>query len=282
MIELRIQAFSGVCNGPGRQILGLGNDIYQIAVGLLEAEKLDAVKLTVNEADELRFKRNNVRGIIELFPSLKNGIYLRDGSVQGSRYGGSISRHWQMADYDSSELRRVLLRYFKPHITDHLQHNSRILEDTLVIHLRGGDALDEWTQNTWRPSPLGIDFYEEVIRHSGLEKIHIVTTPPKNGTMHPTIEPLRRRYNATIQHDGILEDFSVLSNCCNLVLDFSTFGYTAALMNVNLEKVFISKFVDKKGVPLLRDIASDVGFTFPRIGNGSVHVYDLPEHIIKT
>ncbi len=139
----------------------------------------------------------------------------------------------------------------------------------------------EWAQNAWRPSPLGFDFYQEAIRQSGLEKIHIVTTPPQNGTMHPMIEPLCRQYNASIQHEGLIEDFSLLCNCCNVVLDFSTFEYTAALMNVNLEQVFISKFVDKKGIPLLRDIRSEVGFTFPRLENGTVYVYDYPEYIVK-
>ena len=83
--------------------------------------------------------------------------------------------------------------------------------------------------------------------------------------MHPLVNKIRDDYGADIQHGTILEDFSVLNNCTNLVLDFSTFGYTAALMNTNLKSVFISKFVDKNGVSLLNDINGDIGFTMPEI-----------------
>ena len=215
------------------------------------------------------------------FPSLREGILLNEGEITDVVTPPMIARHWQMADYSSSLLRSCLIEYFKPTIREFLR-NDDAYEDVLVIHLRGGDALDEWAQTEWRPSPASYEFYQDAIERSGLERVLIVTTPPENGRMHPLVERIRSDYGAEVQHTGILEDFSVLMNCTNLILDFSTFGYTAALMNTNLKKVFISKYVDKQGKPLLRDIADDVGFTMPEMEGCQVYVYDHPSFIVKS
>jgi hypothetical protein len=281
MIELRIPIWTGVCNVRGKQILGLGNDIYQIGVAILDGAEIGAARVTFNEADTQRKSEHGVDGIIDLFPALKDGILLKDGEVSEVRTPTLISRHWQMAEFHSSLLRFALTGFFKPYIDDYL-NNDNTYKDLLVIHLRGGDALDEWAQNEWRPSPLTYDFYQDAIDKSGISNVLIVTTPPENGRMHPLVEKLKADYNADVQHGTIVEDFSVLINCANLILNFSTFGYTAALMNTNLEKVFISRFVDKKGNSLLEDIASDKGFTMPEIENCDVYVYDYPEYVLKS
>jgi len=159
---------------------------------------------------------------------------------------------------------------------------SNTYHDTLIIHLRGGDALEESEQTRWRPSPLPYNFYRDIIEQCTLKKLMIVTTPPKNGIMHPLINQFKRDYIVDIQHGEIIEDLSILINCTHLVFDFSTFRYTAALLNTNLKKVFISKFVERqKGIPLLNDINSDIGFTMPKIANCETYVYDYPEFVVK-
>jgi len=185
-----------------------------------------------------------------------------------------------MANYNSNKLRNYLIMYFKSYIINKLINNNKY-EDYLVIHLRGGDALDKWTQDTWRPSPLPFEFYRDVIDKSGLKKILIVTTPPKNGILHPMIKPLQKNYDVQLQHGSIIEDFSILINCTNLVLDFSTFGYCAACMNTNLKMIFLNKYKDKNNIALLNDIESDVGFTIPKIKNCDVYIYDFPNTFIK-
>ena len=280
MTELRIPTWTGVCNVKGKQILGLGNDIYQIGVAIIEGVEKKAVKVTFNEADISRKNAHNLDGIIDLFPSLQDGVFLNNGETTNVIVPMLISRHWQMADFSSSKLRSCLIKHFKPYIHDYL-NNDNTYKDVLVIHLRGGDALDEWVQSAWRPSPMDYDYYKDAIERSNIKKILIVTTPPENGKMHPLVKQIQSDYNADVQHGEILEDFSILINCENLVLDFSTFGYTAALMNTNLRNVFISKFIDKKSRPLLRDINEDIGFTMPAIANCKVCVYDYPKFVIK-
>jgi hypothetical protein len=280
MKELRIPLWTGVCDVKGRKILGLGNDIYQIGVAISEGVEKKAIKVTFNEADSARKKNHDIDGIIDLFPSLQNGILINDGKIRDVIAPVLITRHWQMANYSSSLLRSCLIKYFKPHIHDFLT-NDNTYKDVLVIHLRGGDALNEWAQHAWRPSPASYEFYVDAIEKSDIKKILIVTTPPENGKMHPLVKQIKRDYSAEVQHGEILEDFSVLINCTNLILDFSTFGYTAALMNTNLKKVFISKYIDKKGVPLLKDINRDIGFTMPEIEDCQVYVYDYPRFVVK-
>lgn len=280
MTELRIPLWTGVCSVEGKQILGLGNDIYQIGVAIMEGLEKGAVRVVFHEADMRRKAEYGIDGIIDLFPSLRDGVVLRDGHAGEVVDATLVSRHWQMAEYSSSDLRRCLIEFFKPYLEGTFG-NQGPDDDVLVIHLRGGDALAEWAQAAWRPSPSGYEFYRDVIERSGLERILIVTTPPENGPMHPLVDPMQRDHGAEVRHGTIVEDYSVLINCANLVLDFSTFGYTAALMNTNLKQVHIPKFIDKKGVPLLKDIRSDVGFTMPRIEGCAVWVYDFPEYVLK-
>ncbi len=261
-------------------MLGLGNDIYQIGVAIIEGVEKKAVKVTFSQADFDRKNSHNIEGIIDLFPLLQDGVLLNDGEITNITTPELVSRHWKMANYSSSMLRNHLIKYFKPYV-HHYLNNDNTYEDVLVIHLRGGDALDEWAQNQWRPSPACYNFYKDAIVKSNIKKVLIVTTPPENGKMHPLVDQIKKDYNADVQHGEILEDYSILIDCTNLILDFSTFGYTAALMNTNLKNVFISKFVDKKGIPLLRDINDDIGFTIPKIENCKVYVYDYPEFIAK-
>ena len=280
MKELRIPSWTGICTVEEKKILGLGNDLYQIGIAIADGVERNAAKVTFSEADATRKSQYDIDGIINLFPTLSDGVHLNDGEVTGVGTPSTIDEHWQMGNYSSSLLRDCLTTYLKPYITDSL-HNDETYEDTLVIHLRGGDALDEEGQRLWRPSPLCYEFYKDAIERSEQTKILIVTTPPQNGVMHPLVNKIRDDYDAVIQHGTILEDFSVLINCTNLVLDFSTFGYTAALMNTNLKRVFISKFVDKKGISLLKDIKGDLGFTMPVIENCCVYVYDKPHFYVK-
>ncbi len=281
MKELRIPSWTGLCDAGGKIILGLGNDIYQIAIAIVEGVETGAAKVTFNEADQDRKHRYGADGIIDLFPSLRSGIELREGDITEVAAPSLITRHWEMAEHSSTVLREALVTYFKPYITDSLA-NERTYEDTLVIHLRGGDALNEWAQIAWRPSPAPYEFYRDAIERSAKSEILIVTTPPQNGKMHPFVDRIGQEFGAEVQHGTLLEDFSVLINCSNLVLDFSTFGYTAALMNTSLKNVFISKYVDKKGRALLNDIHGDIGYTMPEIEGCRVHVYDYPDLAIKT
>jgi len=280
MLELSIPVWTGVCNANGKQILGLGNDIYQIAVAIVEGVAGNAARVSFNAAEDNRKKAHNIDGITVLFPSLREGVVLKEGVVTEIVTPTLITRHSQMAGCRPSLLRKALIGYFRPYIHEYL-NNDETYEDVLVIYLRGGDALDEWAQNAWRPSPLGYDFYRDVIEKSELSKILIVTTPPENGKMHPLVHKIQQEHDAQLQHGSIIEDYSVLANCTNLVLDFSTFGYTAALMNTNLKKVFLSKYTDKQGRPLLADIRDDVGFTMPTIENCDVYIYDYPAYVIK-
>ena len=60
--ELRIKQWTGVCYTTNSKILGLGNDFYQIGVGLLDAVGREASRLSVSEADRRRFHDHGVEG----------------------------------------------------------------------------------------------------------------------------------------------------------------------------------------------------------------------------
>jgi len=138
MKELKIPRWTGVCNINCGKILGLGNDIYQIAVALIEGERKGAAKITFNEADANRKIDNNVDGIIDLFPNLKDGILINGGDITDTQIIDScITRHWHMAYYNSLELRNCLIKYFKPYISNYLtSHSTRLSLIPVLISIR--------------------------------------------------------------------------------------------------------------------------------------------------
>ncbi|MEM7561568.1 MAG: hypothetical protein AAF353_00820 [Pseudomonadota bacterium] len=280
MKEIRIAQWTGLCSAQGQMILGLGNDFYQIGVAISEAIETRAARVSFNRADQKREREFGIKGVIALFPDLSDGIEILEGDITRVVDATPVSNHQQMAGISSSMLRHSIMTYLKPYLLCSLENHTDY-SNTLVIHLRGGDALDKWAQNEWRPSPAPYEFYQDVIEKSGCEHVMVVTTPPEKDRIHPYLERIRSEYGADVQHGAIFEDFSTLMHCENLVLDFSTFGYTAALMNSNLKQAFVSRFVDKTGFSLLPELQGDAGYTLPEIEGCEVFVYDHPEFVVK-
>lgn len=82
MTELIIPHWTGICTIKEKLILGLGNDIYQIGLALIEAVENGYSKISFNDADKNRKKDYNIDGICHIFETLKNGIVLKKDIIK--------------------------------------------------------------------------------------------------------------------------------------------------------------------------------------------------------
>ena len=188
---------------PKVQIVGLGNDLMQLAEALLEAEETaDVCGVTFSRADA-----NRGGGLSLMVPSLRSGrIVVRRGTaiaVQLSHYGHryrEAKRSDKIVSFqNSSEYRRVLRHYLGKQLLTHYQYRGPSLSNTLVVHLRGGDAarrLGLWF-NEWASPESMINFVSACVNMSGLPHVRVVTQVFDGPQVHTALHEIRRLARAT-------------------------------------------------------------------------------------
>lgn len=269
--------------------VGLGNDFMQLAEAFLFAEETPkACTVWFDGAD--RHRRGGLSQMIPSLRSghvrlrskyLPNGTAMNttmqhihctmedakyanpacQAYVYGSRYGFRLPTDAAQAFSNVSEYARVLRFYLGKQILEHFapKANRTALDDeTLVVYLRSGDTIlipfaggvtrVEAYFNLKRNET--INFFRACIRHSGLQKIHLVSQLMQGPAAHPAIEAIRQDAEAngrtvTGSVHGMQEDFATLLQARNLCLDWSTLGFTAALFSDKLQRAYIPRFRGK-------------------------------------
>ena len=273
------------------QIVGLGNDLMQLAEGLLQAEETPRVcGVTFSGAD---VKRGG--GMSLMIPSLRSGrIAVRPGKATVMRFShyGRRYREAKRSDkivslQNSSEYRRVLRHYLGKELLAHYAYRGPSLSDTLVVHLRGGDAvrrLGLWF-NDWASPQSMINYVSACVRASGLPHVRVVTQVFDGPQAHPALQEIRRLAKATGSFDvtgsrqTLDEDFALLMHAKHVCLDFSTLGLAAALISYDLEQVYLPLLKNRSrtpkqrgGYPMQRGLG--IGFTLPSARGLKVHHID--------
>ena len=187
--------------------------------------------------------------------------------------------HWGMHTYwNTSELRRTMLTHFTKALPAfpaeeecHAANGcSREMvgansQDTLVIHLRGGDALTNESAH-WRPPPLPFAAYDRVISELRPKRIRIVTLPPPLDTS-PVIAYLQQHHPGCVelQMGSVRAAFDTFRSATNLLIDYSGLSWFGALLNErSLRNVYVGHFYGRDGVDYMPNGArSDIGYTFP-------------------
>jgi hypothetical protein len=137
----------------------------------------------------------------------------------------------------SEILRNYVLPNFK-------YNNNPYDDDTLVIHIRSGDIMNEGCHGFYVQPPYS--FYKKVIDEHNFKKIIIVTEPDKK---NPAIQMLIDSYtNISIQSTNLYEDVSTILNAKNLVCNSQgTFGHMLALLSPNLKNIHIPYYLNPHG-----------------------------------
>lgn len=111
---------------------------------------------------------------------------------------------------------------------------SVLIDDTLVIHIRGGDIFIKNPHSSYVQNPLS--YYENLI--ANFEKVILVSQDDKN----PVIPILLKNKKVCLHKNrDIKADFSTLLSCENLATSgVGTFSIAAALLSNKIKKLYCS------------------------------------------
>lgn len=131
-------------------------------------------------------------------------------------------------------IRRICKDYILPNLK--VPSLEPFDDDTLVIHIRGGDVFDgEFLFPTnYVQNPLS--FYLDLIKK--FRNVHIVT---EKDSKNPVIDELRKNRKLIFHSNSLIEDYSILLAAKNIATSgVGTFGISAALCSKNLKNLFSS------------------------------------------
>lgn len=138
-----------------------------------------------------------------------------------------------ISDPEPIEMKNI----FQKHIRSIFKLNYVDLNsDDIYIHFRGGDIMSEnCAHGAYVQPPLV--YYQKAINN--YKNINLVCEDKKN----PVINKLIEKFKCEL-HNGTLEnDLELLCNCSNLCIGFGTFGFLLYLVNTNLKKLYLPKYV---------------------------------------
>lgn len=148
-------------------------------------------------------------------------------------------------DYDYknlivNEMANIFKKNIKPMLNfDILENNLDINENTLTIHLRGGDILN-LTHPLYQQSNVSCEFYQKILESKKYKKVIIC----KQDTLNPFYKKilkfcLEKNIEVDDKNRSFSEDYYILAHSFNiLVSGFSTFSLTASYMNENLNNFY--------------------------------------------
>jgi hypothetical protein len=131
----------------------------------------------------------------------------------------------------NSKRREICVEHIKPMLK--IPEVKAFGEDTLVVHLRGGDVFARKPPSTYVQNPLS--YYQKIMAR--YDKVIVVS----EDTSNPLLEALMEDGKVTIQSSSVEEDFSTLMAAKNLASSgVGTFCIAAALCSTNLQNFYAS------------------------------------------
>lgn len=176
---------------------------------------------------------------------------------------GSYFATWWLeycCDVPAEEYRRALQEHMRPVFSKRFSScvktdDSAVDDELLTIHIRGEDLWpmdvdtvvydDEYTYRLyfgWQQPPCSM--YKKAILEGGFKRFLVVTSPDyKNPCVgwlkeYAALESLEFQVKST---DMPLEDACELLNARNLVLSYSTFADSMALLSRNLRRIYVRR-----------------------------------------
>ena len=197
----------------------LGNNISQImktisyALSFKIPEKINFILLKKYHPD-----------ILKNFPD-----YLFDGNNLNNNITNSF---WDYnIDYSNYEkIVEIISNFINYKIDSNIN-----FEETLIIHIRGGDTFQQRNPNFWKHVPFYV--YKDIIDNSNYKYIKILGEDYRN----PTIKKLLETYtNSFIEFKDAAEDFKIIMNAVHFVDSQSSFSSSALVFNKNIKTLYTS------------------------------------------
>lgn len=150
----------------------------------------------------------------------------------------------------------IAKKYIYP-IINELEIENINFDDTLVIHIRGGDIFNVNPHHDYIQPPL--QYYERIIDSSGYQNILIISEDNKN----PCIDIVIKKYNnIKFQKNKLLYDVHVMLKAKYIVASNSTLIYTMLILSNNVKKIYYNSFLPILNLP-----------------NVSIFTYDFVDYI---
>lgn len=217
-----------IANWYGR----MGNNIQQVANALILAEKSGKSFEQDLEHDLIaKFKYNfgkDGKKARRRFYSWQPIINCQHSKFYGSNEIG-VSR-----EYIFQNLRRICKEYIRPYLM--IPPVDTLSEDTLVIHIRGGDVFEKEYKNPTNYVQNPLSFYLTII--SKFENTLVVVEP---NSKNPVLNELQKIPNLKFQSSSPVEDFATLLSAKNLATSgVGTFAIAAAFCSSNIMNLFVT------------------------------------------
>ena len=130
-------------------------------------------------------------------------------------------------------------------------------DETLIIHIRGGDIFNKYPHHDYVQPPL--QYYERILDSSNYSKIIIISEDDKN----PCIDVLIKKYkNVVLQNNSLLYDVNLMLKAKYIVASNSTLIYSILIMSNNIKKIYYNSFL-----PIIE------------LNNVSIFTYDFVDYI---
>jgi len=125
--------------------------------------------------------------------------------------------------------RNICLKYIKPNLK--IPEYKKIPDDTLVIHVRGGDIFIDNPASTYVQNPLS--YYTKIIED--FDKVIVIAEDFRN----PILNILKQNKKVKINMSTVQEDFATLMSATNLATSgVGTFAPAAVLCSTNIKKLY--------------------------------------------
>lgn len=150
----------------------------------------------------------------------------------------------------------IAKKYIYP-IINKLEIKNVNFNDTLIIHIRGGDIFNVNPHHDYIQPPL--QYYERIIDSSGYQNILIISEDNKN----PCIDVLVKKYNnIKYQKNDLLYDVHVMLRAKYIVASNSTLIYAMLILSNDVKKIYYNSFLPILNLP-----------------NVSIFTYDFVDYI---
>jgi len=155
-------------------------------------------------------------------------VHCDNGTLEGGNEIG-ISK-----EYVYANVRRVCRDYIRPNLK--VPTLEPLDEDTLVIHIRGGDIIEREYEKPHNYVQNPLSYYLALI--DDFKNVIVVVEPNSNNPVVPELQKIER---LKFQSLSVVEDYATLLAAKNLATSgVGTFAVSAALCSQNVKSLFTS------------------------------------------
>lgn len=155
-------------------------------------------------------------------------VHCDNGTLEGGNEIGISKEHVY------ANIRRVCKNYIRPHLK--VPTLEPFDDDTLVIHIRGGDIIEREYEKPHNYVQNPLSYYLALIED--FKNVVVVAEPNSNNPVVPELQKIER---LKFQSLSVVEDYATLLAAKNLATSgVGTFGVSAALCSHNIKNLFTS------------------------------------------